>query len=390
MLSVHDRNYPLPVRPVAVVCLDGSDPSYVDDAIEADLAPTLARWRREGTAVIAEAAFPTFTNPNNLCIVSGAPPSVHGICGNFHLDPETGEERPLSRAADVRGGDNILVALVRAGVPVAAVTAKKKLLAMLALPEPGRAYSAEDAAAEACALAGRAAPDVYSADASYFVLDVGLALLAGGHSRVVYLSTTDYVQHKHAPGTPEARAFYAGIDARLAALEALGAVVVLTADHGMNAKTRADGSPAVTYLEPRLDPRARVILPITDPYVAHHGALGGMALVYGMGAELHAARAALVAAPGVERVLSRAEAAAEFQLPPDRLGDLVVLADAHTVLGKRPEAHDLTAVARGLRSHGSTHERAVPLTCNLAGAQLLGPSPRNADAFALALGLAAG
>lgn len=389
MLRVQGRDYPLPARrPVAVLCIDGCDPTYVDDAIEAGVAPTLDRWRRHGTSVIAEAAFPTFTNPNNLSIVTGAPPAVHGISGNYHLDPATGEERPLSRKDDVRAG-NILVALCEAGVRVAAVTAKKKLLAMLALPPPGRTFAAEHATEEACALAGRGAPDVYSADASLFVLDVGVALLARKECQVVYLSTTDYVQHKHGPGTREARAFYQGIDERLARLDALGAVVVLTADHGMGDKTRADGSPAVTYLEPLLgDPRMRVILPITDPYVVHHGALGGMAMVYGFGGDLAEARRSIEHAPGVEAVLDRAEAARRFELPPDRIGDLVVLADARTVLGKRAEAHDLTAVAQGLRSHGSTHEQAVPLISNVVDEGVLaalGRPPRNADAFALAL-----
>ena len=101
----------------------------------------------------------------------------------------------------------------------------------------------------------------------------------------MYLSTTDYVQHKHAPGTPEADAFYRMMDGYLARLDTLGATIALTADHGMNAKTDARGVPQVLYLQDHLDAwlgaaRARVILPITDPYVVHHGALGSFATVY--------------------------------------------------------------------------------------------------------------
>ena len=101
----------------------------------------------------------------------------------------------------------------------------------------------------------------------------------------MYLSTTDYVQHKAAPGSEAANAFYAMIDRYLGALDAAGAVVVLTADHGMNDKHLADGAPDVLYLQDVLDGSlgagaARVILPITDPYVVHHGALGSFATVY--------------------------------------------------------------------------------------------------------------
>src|SRR5205085_8792911 len=97
--------------------------------------------------------------------------------------------------------------------------------------------------------------------------------------------TTDYIQHKFAPGTAGANAFYAMMDSYLAKLDRLGAVVALTADHGMNAKTKADGSPNVVYLQDLLDRwigkgKSRVILPITDPYVVHHGALGSFATIY--------------------------------------------------------------------------------------------------------------
>ena len=59
---------------------------------------------------------------------------------------------------------------------------------------------------------------------------------------VMYLSTTDYVQHKHAPGTDGADAFYRMMDGYLGKLDAMGCTIVLTADHGMNAKTRMDSA----------------------------------------------------------------------------------------------------------------------------------------------------
>src|SRR4029077_3611991 len=140
---------------------------------------------------------------------------------------------------------------------------------------------------------------------------------------IMYLSTTDYIQHKHAPGTPVANDFYAMMDSYMAKLDAMRCTIVLTADHGMNAKFGTDGQPDVIYLQDMFDSwlgkdRARVILPITDPYVVHHGALGSFAVVYCDKPDAWAAK--LQPVPGIEAVLSKAEAARRFELPADRLG----------------------------------------------------------------------
>ena len=128
-------------------------------------------------------------------------------------------------------------------------------------------------------------PDVYSAGLSEFVFAAGVKLMERDRPEIMYLSTTDYIQHKHAPGTPVANDFYAMMDGYMAQLDAMGCTIVLTADHGMNAKFGADGQPDVIYLQDVFDgwvgkDKARVILPITDPYVVHHGALGSFAVVY--------------------------------------------------------------------------------------------------------------
>jgi phosphonoacetate hydrolase len=204
---------------------------------------------------------------------------------------------------------------------------------------------------------------------------------------IMYLSTTDYVQHKAAPGTPAANAFYAMMDRYLAKLDAAGATVALTADHGMNAKHRADGSPNVIYLQDLLDEwlgagDARVILPITDPYVVHHGALGSFATVY-VQADVEDRIAAV---PGIEVVLSREEAAKRFELPPDRIGDLVVLSTKHVVIGTSKARHDLSGLTEPLRSHGGISEQKVPLLFNRPVDGV--PSERrlrNYDVFDLAL-----
>jgi phosphonoacetate hydrolase len=342
---------------------------------------------------------PSFTNPNNLSIVTGAPPAVHGICGNYLFDVATGTEQMMNDPQWLRA-PSILAALADAGHAVAVVTAKDKLRKLLGHELRGICFSAEkaDRATRAengidgvLALAGLPLPAVYSAALSEFVFAAGVALVRARRPDVLYLSTTDYVQHKHAPGTPEANRFYAMIDRYLGELDALGAVVAVTADHGMNAKTKMDASPNVLYLQDLLDgwfgkEAARVILPITDPYVVHHGALGSFATVYLSAQRIEEATARLRALRGVELVLDRRAAAARFELPADRIGDLVVIAERDTVLGTSVSRHDLSQLELPLRSHGGLSESRVPLILNRRIEGLDGNRRwRNFDAFDLAL-----
>jgi len=217
-------------------------------------------------------------------------------------------------------------------------------------------------------------------------------LLKAKRPDIMYLSTTDYIQHKYAPGDAVANDFYRMMDGYLRALDALGCVVVVTADHGMNAKTRLDGSPDVIYLQDQLDgwlgvAQARTILPITDPYVVHHGALGSYATVYlPAGADQAAIAARIAQLPGIEAVLTRAEAAARFELPADRIGDLVVTAIRSVVIGSAAARHDLSGLDVPLRSHGGVSEQRVPLIMNRRSATLDSARRwRNFDAFDWAL-----
>ena len=403
-ISVNGRVYGWPSAPTVVICIDGSEPGYIEAAIDAGLAPHFAKFMRQGANLTALSVIPSFTNPNNLSIVTGAPPNVHGIAGNYFLDPATGKEVMMNDARFLRA-DTILKAFADAGARVAVVTAKDKLRALLAKGlefEPGRAvaFSAEKADQttrvgqgidDALTFVGRPLPSVYSAALSEFVFAAGVRLLAAFRPDVMYLSTTDYVQHKAAPGSAAANAFYAMIDKHLGELDRAGAVVALTADHGMNAKHLPSGEPDVLYLQDFVDSRvgpgvARVVLPITDPYVAHHGALGSFACLYlPTGADRKAMLAELAATPGVELALSREAAAAQFELPRDRIGDIVVLAGRSKVFGTAPQRHDLSGLNEPLRSHGGLSEQRVPLIINR---RLIRPAPeptRNFDVFDLAL-----
>ncbi len=405
-VEANGRLYRIPTTPTVVICVDGSEPGYIEAAIDAGIAPHMARIMQDGASTTALSAMPSFTNPNNISIITGRPPSVHGIAGNYFFDPETGEEVMMNDPRFLRCG-TIMKALQDGGAMVAVVTAKDKLRALLGFgldygAGTAVAFSSEKAdkvsleangIADALGLTGMPVPDVYSAALSEFVLAAGIALLRSMRPDVMYLSTTDYVQHKAAPGSAVANDFYAMLDRHVGALDAAGAVVVLTADHGMNDKHLPDGSPDVIFLQDLFDGwtgvgASRVILPITDPYVVHHGALGSFATVYlPPAADAPALLAKLRGLEGVEAALDRAEACARFELPSDRIGDIVVVSTRHKVLGTSRDRHDLSGLTEPLRSHGGRSEQTVPMIANRKVAFHQGHTLRNFDVFDVALNL---
>ena len=239
----------------------------------------------------------------------------------------------------------------------------------------------------ASAWLGRPVPEVYSADLSEFVFAAGVKLLRDWKPDVMYLTTTDYVQHKYAPEDAQAQSFYKMFDLYLAELDALGAAIVVTADHGMKPKHLADGSPAVIYVQDALDgmlgkDAARVILPITDPYVVHHGALGSFATAYlPDGADQAAVIRDLSAIPGMTLVVDKAEAIRRFELPGDRIGDIVMISGENMTLGTSAHRHDLAALNEPLRSHGGLTEQEVPFIVNRKVDLPAAPVLRNFDAF---------
>ena len=398
-LHINHRSYQLPAAPTVIVCIDGCEQEYINQAVQAGMAPFFASLLKKGAVLSGDCVMPSFTNPNTLSIVTGAPPSVHGICGNYFYDTEQDAEVLMNDARYLRA-PTVLAAMAEQGLKVAVVTAKDKLRALLGHGLKGICFSAEHAD-KACmevngidkllARVGLPLPSVYSADLSEFVFAAGTMLMRSERPDLMYLSTTDYVQHKHAPGTTEANAFYAMMDRYLGELDAMGAVIAITADHGMNAKTDALGRPQVAFLQDELDARlgagsTRVLLPITDPYVVHHGALGSYATVYlKSGTARQAVINALQAIPEVEAVLDRATAAARFELPPDRIGDLVVLAHRLAVLGTSASRHDLSGLTVPLRSHGGLSEQSVPLLFNRPLKDIPARRLRNFDVLQLAL-----
>ena len=403
-VECNGRSYRFPTTPTVAVCIDGSEPGYIERAIDEGVAPNFARLMAQGANLSATSVVPSFTNPNNISIITGQPPAVHGIAGNYFYDRESGEEVMMNDAKFMRA-PTIMQAFHDAGAKVAVVTAKDKLRTMLGNGldfASGRAiaFSSERAdkatvkehgIGDVLARVGKPLPEVYSADLSEFVMAAGVSILTRERPDLMYLSTTDYVQHKAAPGSPMANSFYAMMDRYVGELDALGCVLALTADHGMNDKHLANGEPDVIYLQELFDEwlgkgKARVILPITDPYVVHHGALGSFATIYlpdvAAKAELIAR---LAAVEGVDVCLAQAEACARFGLPPDRVGDIVVTSTIHKVLGTSRERHDLSGLTEPLRSHGGLTEETVPMIVNRKVTLPEGRRLRNFDVFDVAL-----
>jgi phosphonoacetate hydrolase len=403
-VTANGRSYRFPHEPTVVVCIDGSEPGYIERAIEQGLAPNLDRLMRTGANLLAEAVIPSFTNPNNISIITGRPPAVHGIAGNYFYDPATGEEVMMNDARFMRA-DTIMKAFQDAGAKVAVVTAKDKLRTLLGYgldmgsgravafssEKADKATKTENGIEDVLDFVGMSLPDVYSAELSEFVFAAGVKLLGSFRPDLMYLSTTDYIQHKAAPGSQIANAFYAMLDRYVGELDQAGCVLVLTADHGMNDKHLANGEPDVIYLQELFDAwlgtaKARVILPITDPYVVHHGALGSFATVYlPAGASRDGMTAKLKALDGVEVAIDREEACRRFELPPDRIGDLVVISGRDKVLGTARERHDLSGLTEPLRSHGGLTEQTVPMIANRKVEVPPGTTLRNFDVFDVAL-----
>ncbi len=407
-VMANDRAYPWPKVPAVAICLDGCEPEYLEVAIAEGLMPTLKRMRAEGTDRLAHSVIPSFTNPNNLSIATGRPPSVHGICGNYLYDPETGEEVMMNDVRFLRA-PTIFSRFYEAGARVAMVTAKDKLRALLGAglrfdedravafssEKSGTTTKAEHGIENASEWLGMPVPDVYSAELSEFVFAAGVKLLKEFKPDVMYLSTTDYIQHKYAPDQKGAKDFYAMFDRYLGQLDELGAAVVVTADHGMKPKHNADGTPAVIYVQDLMDDwlgkdAARVILPITDPYVVHHGALGSFATCYlPAGADRADIMAKLDARDEIILVVTREEAVKRFELPADRIGDIVMISGENMTIGTSAHRHDLAALKEPLRSHGGLTEQEVPFIVNRKVDLPNAPELRNFDAFLYACTAAA-
>ena len=398
-LEVNGRRYQWMKEPLVVVCVDGCEYDYLTEVVKTGKTPFLEKILEDGNAYKCDCVVPSFTNPNNLSIVTGQPPSVHGICGNFFFDPDLKEEVMMNEVKYLRA-ETILAKFSQEGAKVAVITAKDKLRKLLGHQIVGGiCFSSEKAdqctvdengITDVLEMVGMPLPSVYSADLSEFVFAAGVKIMESVRPDLMYLSTTDHIQHKYAPGTDGANDFYIMMDGYLAKLDKLGVTIAITADHGMNAKTNSEGKPNVIYLQDLADEvvgkdNARVILPITDPYVVHHGALGSYATIYISNDLKGSLVEKLKATPGISKVLSNSEACSLFELPNDRVGDLVIVSDKSVVLGTSESRHDLSGLDAPLRSHGGISEQTVPLLFNRKLIQKPNSRLRNFDILDISL-----
>lgn len=396
--SVNDKTYRPAAKPIVVICMDGSADEYLDSTMAFDRMPNLKKIARTGYRGMVRGALPSFTNVNNSSIVTGVSPAVHGICGNFFYDAAKDAEVMMNSSEYLRA-DTILAAAANAGRKVAVVTAKEKLRDILSFKLKGIAFSAEKAnlatpethgIGDVETVVGHPTPAIYSAEASLFVLRAGAALIKKGLADFLYLSLTDYMQHTYAPDTEASMAFYEAQDFELGKMLELGAVIGATADHGMNAKIKADGSPNVLFIETMLTRQFgdgfRVICPITDPYVKHHGALGSYVVVHVRDAsQIGEVKKWLSAQPGITEVYDKETGCRLLEQPADRTGDLLVLSGRDVVVGKTAAHHDLGALDGTLRSHGGRYEEMVPMiishSLNATYKVKASGDPRNFDIF---------
>lgn len=394
--------YNPPAKPVVVICMDGSADEYLDTTMAHNRMPNLKKMALQGYRGMVRGALPSFTNVNNSSIVTGVSPAVHGICGNFFYDVQKDQEVMMNSSEYLRT-ETLLAAAANAGRKVAVVTAKEKLRDILSYQLKGIAFSAEKADQAKMdthgienveAIIGHKTPAIYSAEASLFVLRAGVALLEQGMADFLYLSLTDYMQHTYAPDTEESLAFYEAQDVELGKMLALGAIIGATADHGMNAKVKADGSPNVLFIETMLTEKFgagfRVICPITDPYVKHHGALGSYVVVHVEDqSNINEVKNWLAVQPGITEVYDKETGCRILEQPADRTGDLFVLSARDVVVGKTAAHHDLKALDGTLRSHGGRYEEMVPLVVshplNTIYKMRTQGDPRNFDVFDFAV-----
>ena len=338
-------------RTTILIMIDGLDPEY----LEACPAPTLNELARKGFSTEADSMFPTVTNVNNASLLTANYPSCHGITSNYWLDRERGTETYMESGQFIEA-DTLFERAALLGARSLLVTAKDKLRNLLG-HETFVSASAECPPHWLTDEIG-APPDIYSLEVNSWTVDAARCILSESSYDIVYLATTDYPMHLYAPHEPESARHLKLLDSAIGRLvSSVDCEVLITADHGMSAKSRMLHLP--DYLL-KAGIHARAVPIIKDRYTVHHSNLGGCIYIYLHQRDRHTRAAALEVlsqVDGVDEALSKEEACERFSLMPNRIGDIVVLGARDVVFGNPDEV----ALPGKLRSHGSLHERRVPI-----------------------------
>ncbi len=332
-----------------VVMVDGLDPEY----LEGNSMPRLMELGRDGFMVEGRAMMPTVTNVNNVSLVTACYPEDHGITSNYWFNRQDASEHYMESAEFLEQA-TMFQRAEQLGLRSLLVTAKDKLRRLLCVGT-SLSISAEQPPQWVAQAVGEP-PPIYSLEVNQWVIDAARYILGQESYDLVYLATTDYAMHTYAPDEPESAKHQAMLDAAIGRLvDSLPTVqIMLTADHGMSSKTRMIDLPSELA---RYGVRAQAVPIIKDKYTVHHSNLGGCIYLYLEESGPAPALAILQDLPGVDQALSREDAAREFRLMPDRIGDIVVLGAEDAVFGDPAEVN----MPARLRSHGSLHEARVPI-----------------------------
>jgi phosphonoacetate hydrolase len=338
---------------VVVIMFDGFDPRY----IAASRMPVLAQWKRDGLYKQVQGVMPSVTNANNASICCGAWPETHGIIANSYFDEKSGEELYVE-SADLVLAPTLFERAAKHGVKSALLSSKAKTATLL-IRGAEIVMTAENPGAEWVKELGPA-PVIYSADINYWLMAAAIHVLKTRPDiGVLYIHTTDYPMHMWAPEAPESMEHLARMDSLLgqAMKAAPDAAFLATADHGMNAKSLCWDLEQVCA--GKGTPIRKAVSTGRDRYMKHHrGCSGAVYLHLKSPQDAPRVREIVSSVQGVERILTREEAAREFHLMASRIGDLMALGDKDTVFGELDDAKESFP---GLRSHGSLHEIDVPL-----------------------------
>ncbi len=335
--------------PTIIVCIDGFDPEY----LEACEMPVFTQLAAAGQITVGRSMMPSVTNVNNVSLVTASYPEVHGICSNYWLRRDTGDE-VYTESSEYILAETMFQRARAQGKGSVLATSKDKLRTLL---QDGTtvSVSAEKPLDWLVEELGPP-PEIYSLEVNGWTIRAAGLVLQRHPADIVYATTTDYAMHTYAPDEPESQRHMTILDEAIGALVDANpdATLLVTADHGMSSKTRmvdAAGELGARGIA------ATAVPIIKDRYVVHHANLGGCAYVYVDASDLQAAVDVLRNTPGVEAALPREKAASELRLLPERIGDIVVSADQVTVFGD-PEEVELPP---RLRSHGSHYERDIPI-----------------------------
>jgi phosphonoacetate hydrolase len=338
---------------VVVIMFDGFDPRY----IVASKMAVLAQWKRDGIYKQVKGVMPSVTNANNASICCGTWPETHGIIANSYFDEKSGEELYVE-SADLVLAPTLFERAARQGVKSALLSSKAKTATLL-MRGAEIVLTAENPGPEWVQKLGPA-PVIYSADINYWLMKAAIDILKTRPDiGVLYVHTTDYPMHMWAPEEPESKDHLARMDELIgeAVKAAPDAAFLATADHGMNAKSACWDLEQVCAKKGT--PIRKAVSTGRDRYMKHHRGCSGAAYIHLKDPkDALRVREIISGVPGVERILTREEAAKEFKLMASRIGQLMVLGDKDTVFG---ELDDEKENFPGLRSHGSFHETDVPL-----------------------------